>query len=146
MDFDLSADQKEIKDVARELLAARSPWAKVREAAEAREYGDALWREVGELGWPGIAVAEEHGGQGLGAVELAVLLEELGYSVAATPFLSTATAAAIIQAHGTDDQRTRWVPGLASGEQTAGIGTRDLAADAADASVIVLIGDDGSLE
>ena len=44
MDFDLSADQKEIKDVARELLAARSPWAKVREAAEAREYGDALWR------------------------------------------------------------------------------------------------------
>ena len=48
-----------------------------REAAEAREYGDALWGELAELGWPGIAVAEEHGGQGLGAVELAVLLEEL---------------------------------------------------------------------
>src|SRR5436190_1817559 len=50
MDFDLSADQKEIKDVARELLAARSPWVKVREAAEAREYGDALWRELCEHG------------------------------------------------------------------------------------------------
>src|SRR4051794_1804817 len=126
MDFDLSADQKEIKDVARELLAARSPWAKVREAAEAREYGDALWREVGELGWPGIAVAEEHGGQGLGAVELAVLLEELGYACAALPFLSTAVAASVIQACGTDEQRARHLPALAAGEATAGVGTRGL--------------------
>jgi alkylation response protein AidB-like acyl-CoA dehydrogenase len=78
MDFDLTEDQREIKNVARELLAARSPFAKVREAAEAAEYDDALWREIVELGWPGIAVAEEHGGQGLGAVELAVLLAELG--------------------------------------------------------------------
>src|SRR3954454_3481656 len=141
MDFDLSSDQKEIKDVARELLAARSPWAKVREAAEAREYGDALWRELCELGWPGIAVAEEHGGQGLGGVELAVLLEELGYACAATPFLSAAAAASIIQAHGSDEQRAQGLPGLASGEQMAGIGTRELAADAADAAVIVLIAD-----
>ena len=146
MDFDLTEDQKEIKSTARSLLDARSPWNKVREASESGKYDDALYKEVSELGWPGIAVAEEHGGQGLGSVELAVLLEELGYACAATPFLSTAAAASIIQAHGTDDQRSRWLPGLASGEQTAGIGTRDLAADAADAAVIVLIGDDGSLE
>ena len=95
MDFDLTEDQQEIKSVARELLAARSPFAKVREAAEAAAYDDALWEEIVELGWPGIAVAEEHGGQGLGAVELAVLLEELGYACAATPFLSTAVAAAV---------------------------------------------------
>ena len=66
----------------------------MREAAESGAYDDALWRELCELGWPGIAVAEEHGGQGLGAVELAVLLEELGYACAATPFLPTAVAAA----------------------------------------------------
>ncbi len=82
MDFDLNDDQKEIKGVARELLAARSPWAKVREAAEAQRYDDGLWGELVGLGWPGIAVAEEHGGQGLGAVELGVLLEELGYGSA----------------------------------------------------------------
>ena len=116
MDFDLTEDQREIKRVARELLAARSPMAKVREAAEAAAYDDALWQEIVELGWPGIAVAEEHGGQGLGAVELAVLLEELGYACAATPFLSTAVAAAVIQAAGTEDQRARWLPGLVSGE------------------------------
>ena len=112
MDFDLTEDQREIKSVAHELLAARSPMAKVREAAEAGEYDAALWNEIVELGWPGIAVAEEYGGQGLGAVELAVLLEELGYACAATPLLSTAVAAAVIQAGGTDEQRARWLPGL----------------------------------
>ena len=146
MDFDLTQDQQEIKTVARELLAARSPWAKVREAAEAGRYDDALWRELVELGWPGIAVAEEHGGQGLGAVELGVLLEELGYACAASPFLSTAVVASVIQACGTDEQRARWLPGLASGEITAGLGTRDLCADGAGAAVLVLLdGDEAEL-
>ena len=129
MHFDLTEDQKEIKRVARELLAARSSWARVRAAAERAEYDPALWQELCSLGWPGIAVAEEHGGQGLGAVELAVLLEELGYACAATPFLSTAAAAAAIQACGSDAQRARFLPALASGEATAGIGTRALCAD-----------------
>jgi alkylation response protein AidB-like acyl-CoA dehydrogenase len=142
MDFDLSRDQQEIKHVARELLTARSPFTKVREAAETVAYDPALWAELVELGWPGIAVAEEHGGQGLGAVELAVLAEELGYACAATPFLSTATAAAVIQATGSDEQRARWLPGLVSGELTAGIGTRGLAADAAGAAIVLVIDED----
>jgi alkylation response protein AidB-like acyl-CoA dehydrogenase len=146
MDFDLTQDQKEIKNVARELLNARSPFAKVRQAAETEAYDPELWSELVTLGWPGIAVAEEHGGQGLGAVELSVLLEELGYACAATPLLATAAAASVIQAAGTDDQRARWLPSLASGAATAGVGTRELAADAADAAVIVLLdGDDAVL-
>ncbi|HEY5429989.1 MAG TPA: acyl-CoA dehydrogenase family protein [Solirubrobacteraceae bacterium] len=144
MDFDLTEDQKEIKNVARELLSARSPWPKVREAAEADAYDAALWQEIVGLGWPGIAVGESHGGQGLGAVELAVLLEELGYACAATPFLATATAAAAIQAGGTDGQRERWLPGLVAGELTAGIGTAELAVDGHGADVIVLVDDDGA--
>jgi alkylation response protein AidB-like acyl-CoA dehydrogenase len=142
VDFDLSSDQREIKDVARELLTARSPFARVREAAETAAYDPALWDELVQLGWPGIAVAQEHGGQGLGAVELAVLVEELGYACAATPFLSSATAAAVIQSAGSDEQRARWLPGLASGELTAGIGTRELAADAAAAAVVVVLDGD----
>jgi alkylation response protein AidB-like acyl-CoA dehydrogenase len=139
MDFDLTDDQKEIKRVAKELLAARSSFPKVREAAEAAEYDGALWQELRELGWPGIAVPEEHGGQGLGAVELAVLLEELGYACAATPYLSTAVAAAVIQSAGTPDQQARWLPELASGESTAAIGTADLMADGVGAAVAVVI-------
>ena len=146
MDFDLSQDQQEIKAVARELLTARSPWAKVREAAEAKAYDDALWRELAELGWPGIAVGEAHGGQGLGAVALAVILEELGYACAASPLLSAATAAAVIDACGTDEQQGRYLPALAAGEATAGVGTRELCADGAGASVLVLLdGDDAEL-
>src|SRR3954452_11422902 len=146
MDFDLTEDQKEIKRTAKDLLAARSPFDKVRAAAESGEYAPELWSELSELGWPGIAVAEEHGGQGLGAGELGILAEELGYAVAASAFLSTATAAAVIQAAGSDEQRAKYLPGLASGEQTAGIGSAGLCADATGASVIVLLdGDDAAL-
>ena len=144
MDFDLTQDQKEIKRVAHELLASRSPWPKVRVAAETAEYDASLWRELVALGWPGIAVAEEHGGQGLGVVELAVLAEELGYACAASPLVSTATAAAAIQAAGSAEQRARWLPGLASGELTAGIGARELAADAGEADLVVLLDGDGA--
>jgi alkylation response protein AidB-like acyl-CoA dehydrogenase len=144
MDFDLTDDQREIKNVARELLGARSPFARVRQAAEAGRYDDALWREIVELGWPGIAVPEEHGGQGLGAVELAVLLEELGYACAATPFLSTAVAAAVIAAGASDAQRSRWLPGLLAGETSAGIGFADFVVDGAGADVAVVLDDEGA--
>jgi alkylation response protein AidB-like acyl-CoA dehydrogenase len=146
MDFDLNDEQKEIKRVAHDLLAARSPFAKVREAAEAGAYDDGLWRELVELGWPGIAVSAEHTGQDLGAVELSVLLEELGYACAATPFLGTATAAAVIAATGTSEQQAQWLPGLVSGEITGAVGPRELVCDAAGAAVIVVVeGDDAQL-
>lgn len=146
MDFDLTEDQKEIKRVARELLAARSPWAKVREAAQAGAYDDSLWKELVALGWPGIAVAQRHGGQGLGAVELAALAEELGYACAATPLLPTAVAAAAIEAAGSPEQQARWLPGLADGTLRGAIATRELAADATGADVVVLIdGDEAQL-
>jgi alkylation response protein AidB-like acyl-CoA dehydrogenase len=147
MDFDLTEDQKEIKRVAHELLQTRSPFAAVRAAAESGRYDPKLRVELVELGWPGIAVADEHGGQGLGIVELAVLAEELGYACASTPLTPTAAAAAAIQAAGTPEQHARWLPGLASGELTGAIGTRELAADAAGADVVVLLdGDDASLQ
>ena len=141
MDFGFSEEQQQIKATARELLAERSPFPRVRAAAEARVDDAELWAELRGLGWPGIAIAEAHGGQGLGVVELAILLEELGYAVAATPFLGTALAALAIQHGGDDAQRARWLPGLASGELTGGFGRAGLAADADGAAVIVLVGE-----
>jgi alkylation response protein AidB-like acyl-CoA dehydrogenase len=139
MHFDLTEDQKEIKRVARELLAERSPMARVRSAAESGSYDPALWQEIVALGWPGIAVGEASGGQGLGAVELAVLAEELGYACAATPFLSVAVVAAVVAACGSEEARERWLPGLVSGELRAGVGGAELALDAGKADVVVLI-------
>ena len=141
MNFDFTEDQRTIKATARELLASRSPFEQVRAAAEAGEEDAGLWRELSELGWPGIAIGEEHGGQGLGAVELAVLLEELGYAVAATPLLGSALAGLAITHAGTAEQRARWLPGLASGELTGGFGTPGLAAGRPDAAVFVLAAD-----
>jgi alkylation response protein AidB-like acyl-CoA dehydrogenase len=144
MRFSLTEDQQEIKRVARELLAARSSFERVRTAAEASAYDPALWDELCALGWPGIAVTEQHGGQGLGIVALTVLLEELGYACAATPFLSTAAAAAAIASCGSTEQQARWLPALASGAATAGIGTPELCADAAGASVLVVLDGEGA--
>ena len=88
MNFDFSDDQHQIKRTAHDLLAARATPEKVREAAEGAGYDEALWDELRGLGWPGIAISEEHGGQGLGTVELSILLEELGYTVVGSPLLS----------------------------------------------------------
>jgi alkylation response protein AidB-like acyl-CoA dehydrogenase len=144
MNFDFTEDQHEIKKTARDLLGSRSSFAKVREAAEGKAYDPALWSELVDLGWPGIAIAEEHGGQGLGAVELAILSEELGYALAASPFLATVLAAEAIGAGGTPEQQAAWLPGLASGAITGALGTvGGLVPDADAAAVIVLIGEDG---
>jgi alkylation response protein AidB-like acyl-CoA dehydrogenase len=146
MDFDLTEDQQDVKRVARELLSDRSPLQNVRAAAHAGAYDESLRKELVELGWAGIAVAEEHGGQGLGTVELAVLAEQLGYACASTPLLPSAAAAAAIEAAGTPEQQAAWLPGLVRGELTAGIGERALMVDAAGSDLAVALdGDDARL-
>ncbi len=149
MDFGLTDDQREIQRTARDLLGERSTFARVREHAEARTTDEALWRELCELGWPGIAISEEHGGQGLGVIELAILCEELGRSLAPVPFLASAMAACVIEQAGTPEQRERWLPDLASGKTIGAVasavdGTAELVVSGAEAGVIVLIEDDGS--
>jgi alkylation response protein AidB-like acyl-CoA dehydrogenase len=116
MDFGFNDEQQAIRDTAREMLGKRSPLSRVREHAEAGTRDEELWSEICELGWPGIAIAEEHGGQGLGTVELAILCEELGYACAAVPFLSNAIAGILISGNGTDEQLSKWLPGVAAGE------------------------------
>src|SRR5215208_8150332 len=116
MDFGFNDEQQAIKETAREMLAKRAPLSKVREAAESRTYDDALWNEIRELGWPGIAIAEDHGGQGLGMVELVILMEEMGYACAPSPFFANAVAGLVIDAAGSREQKEKWLPGIASGE------------------------------
>ncbi len=144
MDFGLSEDQREIQRTARELLGERARWERVREHAETRRGDEALWLELCELGWPGIAVDERYGGQGLGTVALAVLCEELGRVVAPVPFLPSAMAAALIEAAGSEAQRERWLPGLASGQTLGAVGVAregvaELVVGGVEAGVVVLL-------
>jgi alkylation response protein AidB-like acyl-CoA dehydrogenase len=149
MDFGLSDDQREIQRTARDLLAERATPARVREHAEARTTDKALWRELSELGWAGIAVAEQYGGQGLGQIELSILCEELGRALAPVPFLPSAMAATVIEHGGSRELCERWLPGLASGETVGALGaaadgTAELVIGAPEAQVIVLVEADGS--
>ena len=148
MDFGFNDEQQEIQRTAREFLSARFPVEKVRELAESRSYDDAQRSEICELGWPGIAIDEAHGGQGLGMIELVILCEELGFACAPVPYLSNAAAGLVIEAAGSDEQREGWLPGIASGEaRGAAAFTPDEAAivpDAEDAAVIVLPDGDGA--
>jgi alkylation response protein AidB-like acyl-CoA dehydrogenase len=149
MDFGLTDDQREIQRTARQLLAERARPERVRELAEAGRSDDPLWRELSELGWPGIAVAEEHGGQGLGSVELSTLCEELGRSLAPVPFLPSAMTAAVIEQAGSREQRERWLPALASGEAVGALGVAEggvagLVVGGAQADVLVLLEEERS--
>ena len=145
MRFHLSDDQRDIQRTARDLLAARSTWERVREHAEGHRYDDALWQELSELGWPGIAVDEAHGGQGLGYVELCVLVEELGSACAAVPFLGTVLAASALQTAGSDAQKAEWLPKLASGEARGALGTAGaLIPDAVSADVVIVLDGEGA--
>jgi alkylation response protein AidB-like acyl-CoA dehydrogenase len=143
MNFDFSDDQQAIKRTARDFLADRFTAERVRELAESSAYDEGAWREMCELGWAGIFVDEEHGGQGLGVVELVILMEELGYALAPVPFLSNAAAGLALQFGGTDEQKAQWLPEIASGEARGTVGRLDdgearLVPDADGADVIVL--------
>ena len=138
MDFGLTDDQRDIQRTARDLLAERATPARVREHAEAGTTDEALWKELCELGWPGIAISESYGGQGLGTIELSILCEELGRVLAPVPFLASAMAACVIEQAGSAEQRERWLPGLASGETIGALaaavdGTAELVVSGAEA-------------
>ncbi len=117
MNFEFTDDQRAIKRTAREFLEARYRPETIRELAEdERGFTDQQWRELAELGWPGVIVPEEHGGLGLGAVELVVIAEEMGYALAPSPFFSDTCAVLILVAAGTETERERWLEPLAAGE------------------------------
>jgi alkylation response protein AidB-like acyl-CoA dehydrogenase len=117
MYFDLTDEQRAIKSTARDFLAARYKSERIRELAESEHgFEQPDWEEMAGLGWTGLALPEEWGGQGLGIVELVVLFEEMGYALAPSPLLSTTVAGLALAARGTDEQRDRWLRPLAAGE------------------------------
>ncbi|MBM4266718.1 MAG: acyl-CoA dehydrogenase [Deltaproteobacteria bacterium] len=122
MDLSFDADQEALRDSARSFLREHSSSERVR-AAMATEPGfdREVWRRIGsELGWPALLVPEEHGGLGLGMVELVALMEEMGASLLCAPFFSSVClAGTTLLAGASQAQKSSILPGLASGETTA---------------------------
>jgi alkylation response protein AidB-like acyl-CoA dehydrogenase len=120
MNLDFSDDQKLLRETAREFLAERSPLSLCRRVLDddAEPFAADLWSELGRMGWLGTTIPERHGGAGHGHLELALLCEELGRALAPVPFGSSVTLATeLLLLAGSEEQRARVLPKLASGER-----------------------------
>ena len=122
MNFTFSEEQDELRRTVRRFLEDRSPVAEVRRVMETPEGVDeATWKQMAqELALHGLAIPEEHGGQGFGFVELGIVLEEMGRVLYPGPFLaSVCLAATAIANAGTEEQRAELLPRIAAGETIA---------------------------
>ena len=119
MNFDFSDDQKLLKDQARKFLTDKCSRQVVRSVLDNSEnqYSKELWQEVVNMGWTATAIPEEYGGLGLGMLELCVIAEELGRSLAPIPFSSSIYIfAEFLKAYGSEEQKQQYLPKIASGE------------------------------
>jgi len=125
VDFAFTAEQRELREMARAFLAERSDSQQVRAAMEsALGFDPQTWKRIGaELGWPAAAIPESYGGAGMGAVELCALMEPMGEALLCAPFFASAClAASALLACGSEAQKRAHLPGIASGECIAALG------------------------
>ena len=118
MDFSLSEEQEMLRKSARDFLADKCPKTYVKQMeTDEKGYSPALWKEMAELGWQGLALPEKYGGSGMEFLDLAILQEEMGHACLPGPFFSTVILGAMtILDAGNDEQKTAYLPGIASGK------------------------------
>ena len=117
MDIGFTEEQELLRASARRFLENECPSAFVRQRmAEPEAMTEVFWQKLAEQGWFGILYPEEAGGSGLGLVDIAVLMEEMGRAVMPGPFFSTVLlgGAAILEA-GSQGQQQEWLPRIAAG-------------------------------
>jgi len=117
MDIGFTEEQELLRDTARKFLDSACTTKFVRERmATAEAVTPEFWGQIAEQGWLGIVYPEEDGGSGLGLVDLAVLMEEMGRAVMPGPFLATVLlGGAAIRAAGSPAQRHKFLPAIAEG-------------------------------
>ena len=118
MDLDFTEEHGILRDMVRALCAEHATVEVVRAFEnDARGYPDGLWKQLSEQGLVGILIPESHGGGGQTLLEAAILHEELGRALAPTPHLESAVlAAGAIARAGSAEQKSAWLPRIASGE------------------------------
>ncbi len=121
MDFDFSEQQLMIRQLTRDFLGRESPPSVVRQLMDdPRGYSESVWAQLVELGLLGLPFPEEYGGQGLGMIELALVLEEMGRAVYPGPYFSTVVlAGTALTVGGSDEQKARYLSEIAAGRTRA---------------------------
>ena len=123
MDVRLSDEQELLRGSVREFLERECPLARTREIAEGDlPFPADLWKAMAQLGWMGLALPEACGGAGLGPIEQAVVLEEMGRVLLPGPYFATVVlAAGAIAEGGSEEQQRRLLPSIARGERAASL-------------------------
>jgi alkylation response protein AidB-like acyl-CoA dehydrogenase len=116
MSIAITDDHRALADTATDFLSKHAARAASRSLLEApEEIMPPFWQDLAGLGWLGLHVPEEFGGSGFGIEELVVVVEALGRAIAPGPFVPTVIASAVLVAAGSDEIRSRALPGLADG-------------------------------
>jgi alkylation response protein AidB-like acyl-CoA dehydrogenase len=117
----LSEEQELLRHAAQEFVRGKSSLARVRALRDSRDplgFSPALWREMAALGWVGIILPESVGGAGLGYMDLAVVMEALGWGLLPEPMLSTVLLGAnAVLLGGSEAQRQEHLPRIAAGKR-----------------------------
>lgn len=117
----LNEEQVMLKDAAAGFLAEKATVAHLRELRDSqseRGFSDAVWREMVDMGWAGIAIPEAFGGLGYGYTGLGLVLEQAGRNLSASPLQSAVlVAATLVSELGSGEQKEQWLPAIASGEK-----------------------------
>jgi alkylation response protein AidB-like acyl-CoA dehydrogenase len=118
MNFGFTEEQELLRSEVRKFLDQSCPLEQVRKITEdagGPGFSRDLWSQIAELGWLGLTIPEQHGGAGLGWVDLIVVLEETGRSLFPSPLVSTTLAAQAIRRFGSPRQQASYLPRLADG-------------------------------
>src|SRR5262245_65665138 len=121
MSFTVTPEHEELRQTVRRFLTEKSPIAAVRKVMTTETgFDDAVWSQMAEqIGLPGLIVPEAHGGAGMGAAELAIVMEEMGRVLLCAPFLSTVLATQALVLAGSDAAQQELLPGIAAGTTRA---------------------------
>ena len=122
----LSEDQQLLRDSARQFCQDNAPISVVRRLRDEKSelgYDEAIWRQMIELGWPGMAIAEKYGGFEFGYTGLGLVLEETGRTLASSPLIaSILLGASLLSEAGNEEQKSKLLPQIVAGKLRLAVG------------------------
>jgi len=128
MNFALDDDHRMLRDTARVFLEKeislepllKNPKSTVADSGYGRN-----WEKIVELGWPGLVIPEEYGGSGMTPLDLVMIVQEMGRTVAPTPLLGTLAGAWALMKGGSEAQKQKYLPAIAAGETKTALAVSD---------------------
>ena len=121
----LNEEQQMLRDSAKDFAEQKTPvshFRGLRDNKDPLNWDKEIWKEMVDLGWSGILIPEEFGGSDFGLAGISVIMQEVGKTLTPSPLFATAVlGASAITSFGTQDQKSKYLPLIASGEITTAL-------------------------